>query len=132
MERQSDKHSARDDDELKQNLEGRLRSGHPTRADESLDIEPPADDDPVLAEDPVPGAGSDRSAVDAGTALRLDLARYLEPGGFPAERAELIDLLRGVDAPEELITALRELPDDRAYTDVQDVVTELEAAEESG
>lgn len=63
MERQSDKHSARQDEELKKELEGRMRSAHPTRADESLDAEPPADDDPVLAEDPVHSAETDSTAT---------------------------------------------------------------------
>ena len=59
MERQSDQKSAREDDVRKQEMEGHLRATHPTRSDESLDAEPPADDDPVLAEDPVPDAGSE-------------------------------------------------------------------------
>lgn len=58
MQRQSDKHSAREEDVRKQEMEGHLRADHPTRSDEFLDAEPPADDDPVLAEDPVPDAGS--------------------------------------------------------------------------
>jgi hypothetical protein len=45
MRRGSDKHGPGKDDELKKEMEGHLRSGHPTRADESLDAEPPADDD---------------------------------------------------------------------------------------
>ncbi|CAM03426.1 hypothetical protein A8924_4550 [Saccharopolyspora erythraea NRRL 2338] len=46
MTRGSDKHSPMKDDELEKEMEGRLRGNHPTRADESLDAEPPADDDP--------------------------------------------------------------------------------------
>lgn len=45
MPRESDKHGPRKDDELEKEMEGHLRSGHPTRADESLEAEPPADDD---------------------------------------------------------------------------------------
>ncbi|GAA4833001.1 hypothetical protein [Saccharopolyspora rosea] len=46
MGRGSDKHGPRQDDALEKELEGRLRGNHPTRADEALDAEPPADDDP--------------------------------------------------------------------------------------
>lgn len=48
MERGSDKHGARLDDAMKAEVEGLVRSGKSTRADEFLDPEPPADDDPVL------------------------------------------------------------------------------------
>ncbi|MBU7596439.1 DUF2795 domain-containing protein [Streptomyces sp. P38-E01] len=126
MQRQSDKHSALRDDELKQEVEGRMRSGHPTRADEGLDAEPPADDDPVLAEDPVHGAGSDQISTDPGTDLRLELARHLSPDGFPAGRPELVDRLERADAPERLLARVRELPAGQRYTDAQDVVTTLE------
>lgn len=46
MQRGSDKHGPAHDDALEKELEGFLRGGHPTRADEALDAEPPADDDP--------------------------------------------------------------------------------------
>ncbi|GAA2786913.1 hypothetical protein [Saccharopolyspora taberi] len=46
MERGSDKHSPMKDDVLEKEQEGRLRGKHPTRAEEALDAEPPADDDP--------------------------------------------------------------------------------------
>ncbi|WP_205215222.1 hypothetical protein [Amycolatopsis albispora] len=48
MHRESDLHSPREDDELKAELEGTLRSGGPTRADEARDPEGPADDDPEI------------------------------------------------------------------------------------
>ncbi|WP_345366336.1 hypothetical protein [Saccharopolyspora cebuensis] len=54
MERESGKHGARQDDAMEKELEGMLRGNHPTRAEEFLDAEPPADDDPdaPLAERP--------------------------------------------------------------------------------
>ncbi|MFI8567609.1 hypothetical protein ACIGGF_13725 [Rhodococcus sp. NPDC078407] len=48
MERGSGKHSPRQDDALKEQTEGMIRGNKSTRADESLDPEPPADDDPEL------------------------------------------------------------------------------------
>ncbi|MBY4214765.1 hypothetical protein HQO42_25155 [Rhodococcus fascians] len=48
MERGSDKHSPRQDDALKEDTEGMIRGNKPTRADEALDPEPPADDDPNI------------------------------------------------------------------------------------
>jgi hypothetical protein len=45
MQRGSDKHSPRVDDELEHEMEGAIRANRPTRAQESRDAEPPADDD---------------------------------------------------------------------------------------
>ncbi len=46
MERGSEKHSPRQDEALKEELEGTLRGDKPTRAETWRDPEPPADDDP--------------------------------------------------------------------------------------
>lgn len=48
MERGSDKFSPREDDALKAEMQGMLKSGRPTRAEEWRDPEPPADDDPAV------------------------------------------------------------------------------------
>jgi len=59
MERGSDKHGPRQDDELKHELEGMLRSGGgPSHAEEWRDPEPPADDDPVLHDPRDPASGA--------------------------------------------------------------------------
>ena len=49
MERGNTKHGPLADDNLKQDVEGMLRGTGPTRAEEWRDPEPPADDDPMLA-----------------------------------------------------------------------------------
>jgi hypothetical protein len=46
MERGNAKHGPRDDDQLKHELRGTITGNRPTRAQESRDPEPPADDDP--------------------------------------------------------------------------------------
>jgi hypothetical protein len=46
MERGSSKHSAREDDALKEDLQGTLKGNRSSRAEEWRDPEPPADDDP--------------------------------------------------------------------------------------
>lgn len=46
MERGNAKHSPREDDELKHELEGTLRGNRPSRTEQWRDPEPPADDDP--------------------------------------------------------------------------------------
>jgi hypothetical protein len=59
MPRESDQHSPREDDALKAEMQGMLKGGGPTHAEEWADPEPPADDDPNVPpfEEP-PDAGS--------------------------------------------------------------------------
>lgn len=58
MQRGSDRMSVHRDDEMKHELQGLLRSGHPTRSEEWNDPEPAAEDDPDVMYGPVtPGRG---------------------------------------------------------------------------
>jgi hypothetical protein len=59
VERGSDKHGPKQDDALEKELEGLLRGNHPTRAEEALDAEPPADDDPAVLRPESPGPGDE-------------------------------------------------------------------------
>lgn len=43
MDRASSKHGARLDDEMRKEVEGQVRAGHPTRVEEWHDPEPPVD-----------------------------------------------------------------------------------------
>ncbi|MDR7299853.1 hypothetical protein [Haloactinomyces albus] len=54
MQRGSDKHNPRQDDALEEEVEGLLQGNHPTRSQEDLDAEPPADDDPDTEIRPTP------------------------------------------------------------------------------
>lgn len=53
MQRGSDRLSRHRDDEMKHELQGLLRSGHPTRSEEWHDPEPTAEDDPEIWGGPV-------------------------------------------------------------------------------
>jgi len=46
MQRGSDKHGPQQDDALEKDVHSMVQGDHPTRAEEALDAEPPADDDP--------------------------------------------------------------------------------------
>ncbi|MFF7450424.1 MULTISPECIES: DUF2795 domain-containing protein [unclassified Streptomyces] len=120
MQRGSDRLSVHRDDEMKHELQGLLRSGHPTRAEEWHDPEPTADDDPVIAGGPVaPG----RSGASLGV-VRLELARHLSRGAFPASPRHLAGTLRRAYAPDPLVDAVEELPDEQ-YTTVQELAEAL-------
>src|SRR5690606_34075294 len=106
MQRGSDRLSVHRDDEMKHELQGLLRSGRPTRTEEWNDPEPFADDDPEVAHGPVtPGRG-----LTSLESVRLELARTLTRGSFPAGPRELMRALDRRHAPDALIEALERLP----------------------
>jgi hypothetical protein len=114
MQRGSDRLSVHRDDEMKHELQGMLRSGHPTRTEEWHDPEPIADDDPEVAGGPVaPGTSASLESV------RLELARRLGRTAFPAGPAELIRALRHDNAPDALVASLERLPHKTRYANAQ-------------
>ncbi|MCF6522855.1 DUF2795 domain-containing protein [Streptomyces sp. JJ36] len=125
MQRGSDRLNVHRDDEMKRELQGRLRSGHPTRAEEWNDPEPEADDDPRVTTGPVPGRPLGDPEETEAEALRFDLARYLGRGTFPAGRRTVLYTLRERNAPDALVDTARELPEGREYRTVQEVVDAL-------
>ncbi|MGC9495743.1 DUF2795 domain-containing protein [Streptomyces sp. WG7] len=121
MQRGSDRMSVHRDDEMKHELQGLLRSGHPTRSEEWNDPEPAAEDDPEVTYGPVtPGRGP--TYLEA---LRLELARNLTRGTFPANPRELTRALRRGNAPDALVEGLERLPHKARYDNVQELAVAL-------
>ncbi|MFK4146559.1 DUF2795 domain-containing protein [Streptomyces sp. NPDC004065] len=125
MQRGSDRLSAHRDDEMKHELQGLLRSGHPTRSEEWHDPEPTAEDDPQVWGGPV-APGDSRASLET---VRLELARILGRSAFPATPGELMNVLRRKNAPDALIDALDALPRKARYTNVQELAKELTRTE---
>jgi len=121
MQRGNDRLSARRDDEMKHELQGLLRSGHPTRTEEWHDPEPTADDDPEVAGGPV-APGSTGASFET---VRLELARILGRSSFPAGPGELMGVLRRKNAPDVLVEALERLPGRDRYANVQELTKAL-------
>ncbi|MEU3250729.1 DUF2795 domain-containing protein [Streptomyces sp. NPDC006997] len=122
MQRGSDRLSVHRDDEMKHELQGLLRSGHPTRTEEWHDPEPVADDDPRLAGGPSMGSMEE---------TRLELARVLGRTSFPAGPVELMGVLRRGHAPDALIEPLERLPRKARYGNVQELAEALTGPERS-
>ncbi|MFI9770643.1 DUF2795 domain-containing protein [Streptomyces sp. NPDC052415] len=121
MQRGSARLNVHRDDEMKHELQGLLRSGHPTRVEEWHDPEPSADDDPQVAGGPVaPGGGTASLA-----AVRQELARYLSRSLFPASPRELAGTLRRAYAPDALADSVERLPRSERYTTVQELAEAL-------
>jgi hypothetical protein len=121
MQRGSDRLSVHRDDEMKHELQGLLRSGHPTRTEEWHDPEPSAEDDPEVAGGPVT-PGRTRASL---AAVRLELAKVLGRGAFPASPRELAGELRRRYAPDALAEAVERLPRSARYTNVQELAEAL-------
>ncbi|MDT0344633.1 DUF2795 domain-containing protein [Streptomyces litchfieldiae] len=125
QQRGSDRLNVHRDDVMKHELQGMLRGDHPTRAEDWHDPEPSAEDDPALTRGPVPpygGAGTEEQEKEE---FRSELARHLRVGVYPAHRDELLDVLAEENAPDHLMEAVRRLPADRSFANVQEVVTVL-------
>jgi hypothetical protein len=117
MQRGSDRLSVHRDEEMKHELQGLLRSGHPTRSEEWHDPEPAADDDPRIAGGPaMPGSLPE---------VRLELGRILGRSAFPAGPGELMGVLRRKNAPDALIEPLKRLPRSARYANVQELARDL-------
>jgi Protein of unknown function (DUF2795) len=110
MERSSDRHGPRLDEELDR-LTSSLTRGAPveSRAEEEREQEGPADDEPVP--DAVIQRPDVREAAGDDFELRSELARHVEPSVFPASREDIIRSAQRLRAPAEVLRWLERLPD---------------------
>ncbi|MBA2810106.1 DUF2795 domain-containing protein [Streptomyces sp. KM273126] len=128
MQRGSDRLSVHRDDEMKHELKGLLRSGHPTRTEEWHDPEPTADDDPEVAGGPVTPT---RAPARIET-LRFELGRILGRTSFPARPRELMGILRDKHAPDTLVESLERLPRNARYGTAHELAEAVVRVEERG
>ena len=123
----STKHSARLDDELQHEVEGMIRSGRSTHAQEWADPEPVAEGDPdvdVSPADTLVGGtpvGMDADAVVA----RAELARWLDRADYPNDGPGLVEAARDHRAPEAVVAELETLPEGTTFERIGDVVRAL-------
>jgi hypothetical protein len=120
MERGSDKHGPRVDEQLAGEVEGLVRSGHSTHAEEWADPEAPGDDQP---DNDVFPAGELVGGVPEGltpeeVALRSEVAAALRRSDFPAGRDELLEKAVARYAPPRVLEELRRLPADRGFATI--------------
>jgi hypothetical protein len=115
IERGSDKHSPRLDDQLEHDVRSLVQGGVEARAEEFREQEGPADGEPTPDER--------ITALDGGAdalSERADLARRLRPSTFPARPEQLAVVAREEGAPDDLVDRIRALPD-RLYDTVAEV-----------
>lgn len=110
MERGSDKHGPRLDEDLKRDTRG----GEEARV-------PDSDDDgeaPRATRDEVPAPVGDL-VYEPDLDERSELTRFLEPSVFPAGREQILASAEGNFAPERIVERLRELPEGERFANVQ-------------
>jgi hypothetical protein len=123
----STKHSPRVDQELAHEIQGMVRGGRSTRAEEWRDPEPTAEGEPDIDTAPngtlVGGTpvGMDADAVEA----RAELARWLDRADFPSTGPQLVEAALDHRAPDAVVDELRRLPDGETYERIGDVVRAL-------
>jgi hypothetical protein len=127
MERGSDKVSPRRDDALKHDTEGLVRGGHGTHAEEWKGSEPSGEDQPDadLSPEGTLAGGTPEGIDEDEVAERSELATYVGRGAYPADRARLLEVVRGAQAPDHVVAIVAELPEGREFENLQDVWTAL-------
>jgi Protein of unknown function (DUF2795) len=127
MERGSDKHGPRVDEELSHEVEGMVRGGHSTHAEEWKDPEPSGEDQPDV--DAAPNGTLEGGTPDGMSARdvedRSQLAGYLGKEIYPATADQILERAAGNEAPDSVLAELRRLPKGRQYANLQEVWTDL-------
>ena len=123
----STKHSPREDDELKHELEGMMRAGRSTHAEEWKDPEPTAEGDPDVDTSPADTltGGVPVGMTPDAVVARAELARWLDRADFPSTGAGLVEAARDHRAPDAVADELSRLPADEVYERIGDVVRAL-------
>ena len=122
MERGSDKHSPRVDEQLEHETRS-LQQGAPveSRVEEHREQEGPGDDQPTPSAR-LTGGRATAASLDLDDAeTRADIARVLNPSAFPADREALLADAEANQAPAGVVERLQALPAGRAYENVQDI-----------
>ncbi|MDP8936470.1 MAG: DUF2795 domain-containing protein [Actinomycetota bacterium] len=112
MQPGSDKHSSRQDENIKHDVRPLVQSGREARADGAREQEGPADDEPTSDARLTGGRPAEDDVLDYDEVeARSTLAASLRPSVWPANRETLVACAREENAPGWLIDRLSQLPD---------------------
>ena len=126
MERGSDKHSPRVDEQLEHDTRS-LTQGAPveSRVEEHREQEGPGEDQPT-PDARLTGGRATAASLDLDDAeTRADIARFLNPSSFPADREALLADAEANHAPAGVTERLQALPAGRSFENVQDIWSAL-------
>lgn len=120
MERGSNKHGSRLDDQLADEVEGMVRAGRTTHAEEWADPEAPGDDQPEVdrAPDTELTGGVPEGLTPEEVALRSEVAATLRRSDFPAGRDQLLEKAVERYAPPRVLEELQRLPAEQTFANI--------------
>jgi len=130
-DRASSKHGQLVDEAMKRDVEGYVRAGHDTRAEEWRSAEPPVGD---RASDVAQSAIEERRGTPPGMSVedvegRSELATWLGRAAFPADREALLGWLREQRAPDPVISRVTAAPGEVRFGNVGELWRALHAGE---
>jgi hypothetical protein len=131
MERGSAKHGPRVDDELEHEDQPITRGNQPPHTEEWRETEPFVDEHVDLNVPPGESPGTPAGMTPADVAARSDIARWLEPHAFPADRDTMLGYLQREGAPDEVTDAISRLPAGQSFSRTGDVIRALGIPTES-
>jgi hypothetical protein len=123
MDRGSDKHSPRVDDQLADEVRGTVQGVAGGRAEEWKMAEPSGEDQPqtTVAPDGQYGGGEPNGVGNAEAEQLSRFGTYIGLSALPGDRETLIRSARDLDAPDDVLEALDRLPDDTTFDTVVQV-----------
>ncbi|MEV4174917.1 MULTISPECIES: DUF2795 domain-containing protein [unclassified Nonomuraea] len=126
MERGSDKHGPRLDDEQKHETEGMMRGGGSTHAEEWKEPEamPAAGEEPRQSYPPGHAPGVPEGMTQRDVDVRSDLAKWLSDTHWPADKRQLLERAHRHGAPDPVIDMVEALPD-RSFVNMADIAKAL-------
>jgi Protein of unknown function (DUF2795) len=118
--------AARDSTEARREVRSELEANRATRAEEWLEPEPPAEDEPEATWAPEGRPGGTPPGEDWDTLeLRSDLARHLDRTAWPATRAHLLEVLASHQAEQRLLDLVSTLPEGATYASLAELLPAL-------
>ena len=123
MERGSSKHAPRLDDQMAHEVRGIVQGGQGTRADEFHDPEPSGEDQPESSR--VPGGTRTGGAPPGMTydevEQRSRLGRFVQMASLPGDRDKLLAGARDLNAPDDILAQLGQLPAGEEFQTVNQI-----------
>jgi hypothetical protein len=123
MDRGSSKHSPRVDEQMSQEVRGTVQGTAGGRAEEWKMAEPSGEDQPQVSAVPDDeyGRGEPNGVGSPQGEAFSRFGTYIRRSVFPGDRDALVNSAQDLEAPDDVLEALRTLPPGTTYHNVADV-----------